>query len=85
MVGLVIAQAQHTAKIGAKKGYFKRYPMLNGRDKLKTVCLRTERLSVPVIYFHITPWFGGELATNTSLCMQDLRVPADDPNDSLFD
>jgi hypothetical protein len=38
---------------------------LNGCDKLKTVCPRTELLSVPVIYFHITTWFGGELAINT--------------------
>jgi hypothetical protein len=51
MVGLVIARARHTAKIRAKKGYFMRYPVLNGCDKLKTVCPQTERLSVPVIYF----------------------------------
>jgi hypothetical protein len=66
MVGLVIALARHTAKIGAKKGYFTRYPVLNGRDKLKTVCPRTERLSVPVIYFHITTWFGGGTRRPTS-------------------
>jgi hypothetical protein len=36
--------------------------VLNGRDKLKTVCPRTERLSVPVISFHITPWFEREPA-----------------------
>jgi hypothetical protein len=64
MVGLVIARARHTAKIRAKKGYFTQYPVLNGCDKLKTVCPRTECLSVPVIYFHITPWFEREPAVN---------------------
>jgi hypothetical protein len=27
----------------------------------ETVCARTERLSVPVIYFYITPWFHSDL------------------------
>jgi hypothetical protein len=61
MVGLVIARARHTAKIRAKIWCFTRYLALKACDKLKTVCPRTERLSVPVIYFHITPWFRGEL------------------------
>jgi hypothetical protein len=51
MVGLVIARARHTAKIRAKKGCFTAYLALKGCVKAKTVCPRTERLSVPVIYF----------------------------------
>jgi hypothetical protein len=35
IVGIVIPLAQHRAKIRAKKGYFMRYPVLNGRDKLQ--------------------------------------------------
>jgi hypothetical protein len=62
MVGLVIARARHTAKIGAKKGCFTAYLALKGCVKAKTVCLQTERLSVPVIYFHITTWFEPEPA-----------------------
>jgi hypothetical protein len=56
MVGLVIAQARHTAKIGAKKGYFK------GCFKPKQSLREQYSLSVPVIYFHITTWFEWELA-----------------------
>jgi hypothetical protein len=62
MVGLVIARAQHTAKIRVKMWYFTRYLALKACNKLTTVCPQTERLSVPVIYFHITPWFEREPA-----------------------
>jgi hypothetical protein len=51
MVVLVIARARHTSKIGAKKGYFTGYLVLKDVSSLKTVCARTVRLSVPVIYF----------------------------------
>jgi hypothetical protein len=66
MVGLVIAQARHAAKLRAKTWHFTAYLVLKDASSLKTVCLRTERLSVPVIFFHITPWFGGELARDVS-------------------
>jgi hypothetical protein len=74
MVGLVIARARHTAKIGSKKGYFTRYPVLKDASSLKTVCARTVRLSVPVIYFHITTWFGGELAVIIAHLCSEMAV-----------
>jgi hypothetical protein len=62
MVGLVIARARHTAKVRAKKGCFTAYLALKGCVKAKTVCPRTERLSVPVTYFQITTRFEPEPA-----------------------
>jgi hypothetical protein len=72
-VGLVIAWARHTAKIRAKTWHFTAYLVLKDASSLKTVCPRTKRLSVPVIYFHITPWFGGEL----TYYMSRIRFPTD--------
>jgi hypothetical protein len=57
MIGLVKLIARHSANIGAKKGYFTRYPVLKGCVKLKTVCVQTVRLSVPVIYLNIARGF----------------------------
>jgi hypothetical protein len=41
IVGIVFPRAQHSAKNRAKKGYFTAYRVLNGCDKLKTVCAWT--------------------------------------------
>jgi hypothetical protein len=51
IVGIVITRARHSAKIRAKKRYSTAHLALEGCDKLRTVCTRTVRLSVPVIYF----------------------------------
>jgi hypothetical protein len=68
MVGLVIARAQHTAKIGAKIGYFTAYLALKECVKEKTVCLRTERLSVPVIYFGYRDSYSGNPPQTDQIC-----------------
>jgi hypothetical protein len=70
---------QHSANIGAKKGYFTGYPVLKVCVKLKTVCARTVRLSVPVIYLDIargfprtSPKYGIELPASIRM----IRVEA---------
>jgi hypothetical protein len=50
LVGLVDLKARHSAKIRAKNWYFTAYLVLKDASSPKTVCARTERLSVPVIY-----------------------------------
>jgi hypothetical protein len=62
IVGIVIPRARHSAKIRAKKRLSTAYLALKGCDKLKRVCARTERLSVPVIYFGYRMWFHSDLA-----------------------
>jgi hypothetical protein len=54
MVRIVISRARHTAKIGAKKGYFTAYLVLNGYDKLKKVCARTVPSVRPSYLFRYT-------------------------------
>jgi hypothetical protein len=62
MIGVVKLIAQHSAMKLAKKGYFTAYLTLEGCVKLKTVCARTVRLSVPVIYFGYRAWFHLDIA-----------------------
>jgi hypothetical protein len=53
MVRIVISRARHRAKIRAKQRNYTAYLVLKGCVKFKTVCARTVRLSVPVIYLDI--------------------------------
>jgi hypothetical protein len=45
-----------------QKRYFTAYLVLKDASSLKTVCARTERLSVPVIYFDIRAYNDSDLA-----------------------
>jgi hypothetical protein len=58
LVGLVDLRARHSAKIRAKNGTSHDSLCCKEVKSFKTI----ERLSVPVIYFDITPWFERDLA-----------------------
>jgi hypothetical protein len=62
LVGLVDLRARHSAKIRAKNGTSRDSPCCKDATSFKTV----ERLSVPVIYFDITPWFERDLTCSIS-------------------
>jgi hypothetical protein len=62
MIGLVKLIARHSAMKLAKTWYFTAYLVLKDASSLKTVCARTVRLSVPVIYFGYRAGIHSDLA-----------------------